>query len=146
MIKEIKIMTSQELADYIISRKTGDIIEFAISKAQLATVDIPENVEQVESWYFAQIIERPDYQSRFLIIDYCGGLEACAYPLSNLFSETNPDYWKNEDFDSREFGDWIAHWMNTDCEEKHGFGPDMNDKGQYIVYVDITKDVIKEVK
>lgn len=138
MENKIKVMTSQELADYIISRKTGDTIYFAIEKN--FHCNNPEYLNDVQVWYFAQILEIPEYDSRFLLIDYCGGLEACAYPLSNFFSESNPDYWKNEDFDSREFRNWIAWWMSTGCEEKHGFGPDINDKGQYVVYVEIKEE------
>ena len=110
-------MTSTDIATYLLnSSKTT--IEFAINKNP--------TTGEPETWFFAKIIKIPQYSSNFLLIDYCGGLEATAYPISEDVSEEKVEVEKA-----------FARWMNTDCEDKHGEGPDMNDKGQYIVYVDV---------
>lgn len=132
-MNKIKIMTAEEFADYILSQKEGDAIEFAISKENFCESD-PINLDDVSDWFFAKIITIPEYFSRFLLIDFCGGREAIVYPLSNMIS--SPD-WKDVDFDVEDFNAWIKQWMSEFCEERHGICPDQNDYGQYIVYVEI---------
>lgn len=80
-MKYIQPMNCDEFARYLLTLKTGDRIEFACDPG----VDWPNetpDVEDVECWYFAKVMEIPEYQSRFILLDYCGGEEAYAIPLN----------------------------------------------------------------
>ena len=71
------------LANYIINNlKEGDTIEFATDYA---------DGEGYNYWYFIRIVCIPEYQSRFIIIDYCGGEEAYSIPLNNYSHEFDED-------------------------------------------------------
>ena len=80
-MKYIKPMTCDEFAQYLLTLKTGDTIEFACDYG----ADSPEevtDVRDVECWYFAKVMCIPGYESRFILLDYCGGEEAFAIPLN----------------------------------------------------------------
>lgn len=77
----IKPMNYIEFAAYLLTLKDGDVIEFGCDAGGGWPEETPE-VHDVECWYFARIISIPEYSSRFILIDYCGGEEAFAIPLN----------------------------------------------------------------
>lgn len=74
----IKPMNIKEFTEYLLTLKTGDTIEFGCSTEN----ETPE-IDDVEDWYFARVMKIPEYDSRFILIDYAGGEEAFAIPLNN---------------------------------------------------------------
>lgn len=84
-MKYIQPMNWQEFASHLLTLKNGDTVEFACDPG----VDWPDetpDVHDVECWYFARVMVIPEYESRFILIDYCGGEEAFAIPL-NCYSD-----------------------------------------------------------
>ena len=80
-MKYIKPMNCDEFAQYLLTLKTGDTVEFGCDPG----VDFPNempDVHSVTAWYFAKVIIIPEYESRFILIDYCGGESAFAIPLN----------------------------------------------------------------
>ena len=79
-MKTIKPMNCEEFAQYLLTLKTGDCIDFGC----YTTSDKEEITDNdVECWYFAKVMEIPEYGSRFILLDYAGGEEAYAIPLNN---------------------------------------------------------------
>lgn len=79
-MKTIKPMNSEEFAKYLLTLKPGDCIDFGC----YTTSDKEEITDNdVECWYFAKVMEIPEYGSRFILLDYAGGEEAYAIPLNN---------------------------------------------------------------
>lgn len=136
-MKEIETMTAEQLANHILSQviKKGETVEFAIAQDPHCN-EKPQTVEEILGWFFIKMIEIPEYCSKFILIDYCGGQEATVYPIDHSFNGINA---QNADFDEEDFKNWIQAWFSDFCEEKHGAGPDKDNKGQYIVYVDIRR-------
>ena len=85
-MKKIVPMSENDFANLLCSMKEGQTIEFARD-----AYDWQEGMElephEVECWYFARILCVPEYESRFILIDYCGGEEAFVIPL-NCYSHT----------------------------------------------------------
>lgn len=89
-MKYLQPMTCYEFAQHLCRLETGDTIEFAC----YAGVDWPdEELDQykAEDWYFARVMEISAYNSRFILIDYCGGEEAFAIPLNCYQSHCDAD-------------------------------------------------------
>lgn len=116
----ISKMTPNEIAKYLLNLHAGQIVEFAITQNEIT--------DEPETWFFATIMEFPQYDSKFLLVDYCGGLQSIAYPIS-----------KEEELE--DIKNSFNSWMSSDCRERHGEGPDKNAEGQYVVYVDVTKKI-----
>lgn len=76
-------MNCTEFTDLLATTKIGDEIEFAAYSYN--TYD--PTPEDCEAWYFAKNMKLDDYDSHFILIDYCGGEEAFAIPLNN-YEET----------------------------------------------------------
>lgn len=81
-MKYIKPMTCKEFADYLLTLKTGDTIDFGCSVECDWPHETPTQYD-VADWYFARVMEISAYNSRFILIDYAGGEEAYAIPLNN---------------------------------------------------------------
>lgn len=81
-MKYIQPMNCNEFAKFLLTLKTGDTIEFACEPGVDYPNEMPE-LEDVERWYFAKVMEIKEYDSRFILIDYAGGEEAFAIPLNN---------------------------------------------------------------
>lgn len=88
-MKYIKPMDCDEFAEYLLTLKTGDTIEFGTDPGCAWPDEIPEP-HDVECWYFARVMKIPEYESRFILLDYCGGEEAFAIPL-NCYSDCCDD-------------------------------------------------------
>lgn len=84
-MKYIKPMNCSEFAQYLLTLKNGDTVEFACDPGVNWPDEVPD-VTDVECWYFARVMVIPEYESRFILIDYCGGEEAFAIPL-NCYSD-----------------------------------------------------------
>ena len=88
-MKYIKPMQVKEFTELLLTLKTGDTIEFGTDPGCDWPDEIPDAAD-VSGWYFARVLQLPEYDSRFILIDYCGGEEAFAIPLncySNLCDE-----------------------------------------------------------
>lgn len=93
MSKIIRPMQYSDFADLLLTLKEGQTIEFACS----TDVDFPNEIpepNECTAWYFARILCIPEYQSRFILIDYAGGEEAFAIPLNG--------YCRSFDMDDKE--------------------------------------------
>ena len=80
-MKKIVPMNAQMFSELLSSMKEGETIEFARD----ANEDWKErelDKWDVECWFFARILCVPEYESRFILIDYCGGEEAFVIPLN----------------------------------------------------------------
>lgn len=80
-MKYIKPMNCDEFAQHLLTMSDGDTVEFACDPG-VKWPDEEPTLEDVECWYFAKMISFSGYESRFILIDYCGGEEAFAIPLS----------------------------------------------------------------
>lgn len=80
-MKYIKPMNCDEFAQHLLTLTEGDTVEFACDPGAEWPDKVPD-VRDVECWYFAKVIVIPEYESRFILIDYCGGEEAFAIPLN----------------------------------------------------------------
>lgn len=87
-MKIIKPMSCEEFCQYLLTLKTGDCVDFGreiITDAEEITPD------DVEYWYFAKVMEIPEYCSRFILMDYAGGEEAYAVPLNGYRNDCDED-------------------------------------------------------
>ena len=86
-MKYIQPLTIKTFTELLLSMKDGDEITFGtcVSEEILEGYLSGELIqpEDVENWYFAKLMSLPEYDSRFILIDYCGGGEALAIPLSS---------------------------------------------------------------
>lgn len=89
-MKYIQPMTCKEFAQHLLTLKNGDTVEFACDPGVNWPDEVPD-VDDVECWYFARVIVIPEYESRFILIDYCGGEEAFAIPLNCYRSYCDQD-------------------------------------------------------
>lgn len=80
-MKYIKTMTCDEFAQHLLTMSDGDIVEFGCDPG-VGWHDEYLEPQDVKCWYFAKKMSVPGYNSRFILIDYCGGEEAFAIPLS----------------------------------------------------------------
>ena len=79
-MKYIKAMKAAEFAELLLEMRTGEVINFATeSDAEYAD---ESSVTDVNSWYFAKKFYLPEFDSRFILIDYCTGEEAFAIPMN----------------------------------------------------------------
>jgi len=80
-MKYIQPMTCDDFAQHLLTLKNGDTVEFGCDPGVDWPDEIPDT-HSVEAWYFARVIEIPEYTSRFILIDYAGGESAFAIPLN----------------------------------------------------------------
>ena len=85
-MKKIVPMNENDFANLLCTMKEGQAIEFA-RDAYNWQEGMELEPHEVECWYFARILCVPEYDSRFILIDYCGGEEAFVIPL-NCYSHT----------------------------------------------------------
>lgn len=103
-MKYIKAMKAAEFAELLLEMRTGEVINFATEcNAEYAD---EVSITDVDSWYFAKKFYLPEFDSRFILIDYCGGEEAYAIPMNCYRDHADdddrrivPDY-VNKFFDS----------------------------------------------
>ena len=89
-MKYIRPMQWKEFAEYLLTLKNGDTIEFGCDAGAEWPDEIP-CARDVECWYFAKVIHIPEYNSRFILLDYCGGEAAYAIPLNCYKNESDGD-------------------------------------------------------
>lgn len=89
-MKYIQPMNCKDFADYLLTLKTGDTIEFGIDPGY-SWPDVVPDPEDVNGWYFAKVMEIEQYSSRFILIDYAGGEEAFAIPLNGYKNVCDED-------------------------------------------------------
>ena len=89
-MKYIKPMNWEEFAQHLLTLTNGDTIEFACDPGVAWPDEVPD-VRDVECWYFARVMVIPEYESRFILIDYCGGEEAFAIPLNCYSNRCDED-------------------------------------------------------
>ena len=94
-MKYIKPMNCKEFAEYLLTLKTGDVIDFGTDIGNLTHEELEERYVEdpytVECWYFAKVMEIKEYGSRFILLDYAGGEEAFAIPLNNYQNIADDD-------------------------------------------------------
>ena len=87
----VKPMNCEQFSEYLLTLKDGDIIFFAL----FLDADDKEHeyydANDAECWYFAKVMFLPEHDSRFILIDYCGGEEAFAIPLNNYANRRDED-------------------------------------------------------
>ena len=89
-MKYIQPMSCEQFADYLLTLKTGDTIEFGIEPGASWPDLVPEP-DDVTAWYFAKVMEIEGYNSRFILLDYAGGEEAFAIPLNGYKNTCDED-------------------------------------------------------
>lgn len=104
MSKIIKKMNAEQFADYLCDMKEDQIVEFG---CEYDGDNDDLNIYDVGSWYFVKIMEVPEYDSRFLVVDYCGGEEAYSIPLNNYCNKIDDDD-KNIIHDY--MNEYFTHW------------------------------------
>jgi hypothetical protein len=94
-MKYVKPMNCKEFAEYLLTLKTGDTVEFGTDIGPLELDELEEAYAEdpgvVECWYFARVIEIKEYGSRFILLDYAGGEEAFAIPLNGYKNTADDD-------------------------------------------------------
>lgn len=81
-MSKIAPMKCNEFADFLLTLEPGEIVNFATG---IWNNDVPFDKlepDDLEYFYFVTIMEVPEYQSRFILIDYAGGEQAFAIPLN----------------------------------------------------------------
>lgn len=89
-MKHIKPMTREEFANRLLTLTEGEILEFACDGGAGWPNRNPE-IGELECWYFAMRMSIPNYDSNFILIDYCGGEECFAIPLNCYSSKPDED-------------------------------------------------------
>lgn len=123
-MKYIKPMTCDEFAQYLLTLRTGDTVEFACDPGVDFPSEMPD-VHSVEAWYFARVINIQEYESRFILIDYAGGEAAFAIPLNGY-----KDYCDGDD--ERIVPGYVKEYFKSRC-------PDLNGIDDY-VFVEMKDD------
>ena len=88
-MKHIKPMQGRDFAEYLLTLKNGDEIYFGVDPGIEWPDEIP-GVADVTGWYFARVMQIGENNSRFILLDYCGGEQAFAIPLGS-FGNTEDD-------------------------------------------------------
>ena len=88
----IQPLNMEYFIELLLSLKDNEEITFGTT-ANYEALDgylagLPIQPEDVENWYFARLFNITEYDSRFILIDYCGGNEAFAIPLSSDGDDT----------------------------------------------------------
>lgn len=88
----IQPLNMESFIELLLSLKDNEEITFATTANDEALdgylAGLPIQPEDVENWYFARLFNITEYNSRFILIDYCGGSEAFAIPLSSDGDDT----------------------------------------------------------
>lgn len=85
-MKTIKPMNSEEFAKYLLTLKVNDCVDFGCCAATEIIDD-----DDVGCWYFAKVMEIPEYGSKFILLDYAGGEDAFCIPLSSYYNYCSED-------------------------------------------------------
>lgn len=80
-MSRIAPMNVTQFSNLLLRMKTGDCILFATGRWNNYAENLSES--DVFNWYFVQKMYLPDFESRFFLIDFCGGTEATAIPFNN---------------------------------------------------------------
>ena len=89
-MKYIQPMNCEEFAQHLLTLKDGDEICFACHADKEEECN-RYDLNNAEDWYFARVMYLPEYGSRFILIDYCGGEEAFAIPLNCYANRRDED-------------------------------------------------------
>lgn len=101
-----KKMNEEEFADLLCGLHENETVEFACEFDE-ETPDKDFEMMDLHSWYYAKVYPRNEYDTRFLLIDYCGGEEAYAIPLNN-YSD------KMDDDDIREIHERVKNYFRNE--------------------------------
>lgn len=113
-MKYIKPMNCEEFAQHLLTLKNGDVVEFGCDPGPAWPDEVPDPSD-VTTWYFAKVIEIKGYNSRFILLDYCGGEEAFAIPLNGYKNGCDED-------DRRFVPRFVKHYFSD--HNIHLNGPD----------------------
>lgn len=89
-MKYIQPMNCEEFAQHLLTLYNGDTVEFGTDPGVEWPDETPD-IDDVTVWYFVRVINIPEYESRFILIDYCGGECAFAIPLNNYKNGCDED-------------------------------------------------------
>ena len=82
-MKYIKPMQGKDFAEYLLRLDVGDEIYFGVDPGIEWPEEVP-SVGDITGWYYAKVMQIGGQGSRFILLDYCGGEQAFAIPLSNF--------------------------------------------------------------
>lgn len=72
-VKNYLTMSAKEFAKWVLANlKFGDSVTFALDRV---------SDTEVENWWYAKLIDVPEHDAAFLVIDYCGGGYATAFSI-----------------------------------------------------------------
>lgn len=89
-MKTIKVMDVEQFIDLLLTMRDGDTCNFALTQRHIPD-DRDLNSMDLEDWYFVRVFYIPEYDSRFILLDYAGGEEAMAIPLNCYKNERDED-------------------------------------------------------
>lgn len=90
-MRYVRPMNCEQFTQHLLKLKDGDEINFACELLADDKNCERYDVYDADGWYFARVIFIPHYDSRFILIDYCGGEEAFAIPLNNYTNRRDDD-------------------------------------------------------
>ena len=119
-MKNVKVMTVRELANFILKHKE-DVIEFAMENKLYP--DSPQSTVYCRNWWFVRLLDYPEYMSHNIFLDYCGGGAGISFPyqketiqeeLFNIIKDMCPDI--NENKEPIVYVD-ISSYIKIECVE-----------------------------
>lgn len=87
-MKYIKPMTLEEFTGHLLVMKVDQTVEFATETVHKWPEEIPDPCD-CQFWFYARKFHINEYDSLFIVIDYCGGEEARAIPLSMFYDHSD---------------------------------------------------------
>lgn len=108
----LKKMDYKQFTELLLTMKDGDVIEFACYPPE-SPLDDATDVFDAKGWYFAKLCSIPEYQSRYILLDYAGGECAYAIPLDSEVYDTPTDNDFVTSFHVHKYFDYI----NSEIEE-----------------------------
>ena len=90
-----KKMNEQEFANYLITLKTNDCFSFGCTcesenDSNYSDCDLYDTTD-ISDWYFCKVVSIPEFESRFILLDYSGGEEAFAIPVNSYSNKCDED-------------------------------------------------------
>lgn len=108
----LKKMDEKQFAELLLTMKDGDVIEFACYPPE-SPPDDETDVFDAKGWYFAKLCSIPEYQSRYILLDYAGGECAYAIPLDSVVRSRPVD----DDFVTLYHVHKYFEYINSEIEE-----------------------------
>lgn len=108
----LKKMDDKQFTELLLTMKDGDVIEFACYPPE-SPIDDATDVFDAKGWYFAKLCTIPEYQSRYILLDYAGGECAYAIPLDSEVCDCS----RADDFVTSYHVQKYFNYINSEIEE-----------------------------